>query len=77
MPFYDRDPAYKPHYARLLFQKSRIQTLTGDPSADLTLHTAFAIRVTIRGGVLGPNDKQFPEELSEADFDELVGIWER
>lgn len=64
--------AHNPQLARLLFQRSRIQTLTGDPSAKSTLHGAFALLKTIR-----PNEGRFAEELSEADFDELVGIWER
>ena len=72
MQLYASNPAYNPHLARLMFQRSRIQTLTGDSSAKSTLHRAFAIR-----GRIGANDDRFAEELSEADFDALVGIWER
>ena len=70
--FYASSAAYSPHLARVVFQLSRMQTQTGDPSAKSTLHNAFAIR----GRVL-PNGTRFAEELVEADFDELVGIWER
>ena len=70
--FYTSNAAYSPHLARLLFQLSRLQTQTGDPSAKSTLHNAFAIR-----GRITSNGNRFAEELVEADFDELVGIWER
>lgn len=74
MKIYTSDAAYTPHLARLLFQQSRIQTLTGDPNAKTTLHIAF----TTRGRLVSAwNDLRFAEDLSEADFDELIGIWER
>ena len=72
MEIYARNAAYNPHLARLLFQKSRIQALTGDRNAKSTLHSAFAVR-----GKGVANDNRFAEDLSEADFDELIGIWER
>ena len=72
MRLYADKAVYSPHLARLLFQRSRIQAQVGDPSAKSTLHSAFAILKRVR-----PNEGRFAEELSEADFDELVGIWER
>ena len=72
MDLYASNTAYSTHLARLVFQRSKIQTLTGDPGAKLTLHSAFAIRGRIRS-----SGNRFAEELSEMDFDELVGIWER
>lgn len=69
---YASSAAYSPHFARLLFQRSKIQALTGDPSAKPTLHSAFAIRRRIR-----PYDNRFAEELTETDFDDLIGIWEK
>lgn len=44
----------------------------GKPDANKFLHSAFAIR-----GGFCPDDKRCAEELSEADFDKFVGIWER
>ena len=70
--YYGSKPGYDPHFARLLFQRSRIQTLTAGPGAQSFLHDAFAIRVAMR-----PHDKRSAEEMTEADFDELVGLWER
>ncbi len=70
--FYASNAAYSPHLARLLFQVSRLQTQVGDPRTKSTLHNAFAIRSRITS-----NGNRFAEELVEADFDELVGIWER
>ena len=72
MQLYGSHAAYHPKLARLVFQRSRIKTLTGSPSAKLTLHSAFSIRRQIR-----PTGNRIAEEMTEADFDELVGIWER
>ena len=72
MQFYKSDTAYESHLARVIFQQSRIQAVFGYESANLTLHKAFKVR----GGVR-PNESRFAEELSEADFDDLVGMWER
>ena len=72
MQIYASDTAYSPHLARLVFQQSRIETLTGDRNAKSTLHSAFAIR-----GRTVANEDRFAEDLAEADFDELIGIWER
>lgn len=72
MQLYASSAIYTPQVGRLVFQRSRIQTLTGDPRAQSTLHGAFVIRRRIM-----PYDNQFAEELTEADFDKLVGIWER
>ena len=70
--YYGSKPNCDPHLARLLFQRSRIQTLTADSGAMSSLHDAFAIRAALR-----PDDKRSAEELTEADFDDLVGMWER
>lgn len=70
--FYGSENAYEPHLARLFFQRSKIETLTGSSGANSFLHTAVALR-----GRIKPEDKRSAEELSEADFDELVGIWEK
>ena len=72
MEFYTSDAAYSPHLARLLFQRSRIQTLNGIAGAKSTLHRAFVILSRISS-----NNNRFAEELTGADFDALVGIWER
>ena len=69
---YGSKPVSDAHLARLLFQRSRIQTLTARPGAKKNLHDAFMIRLILR-----PNDKRSAEELTEADFDELVELWER
>ena len=74
--FYAGDPAYEPHLARVLVQRSRIQTMTRDPAAMPTLHKAFAIRVAVRGG-MGPNEIWRAQDLAEWHFDELIAEGER
>ena len=70
--YYSRKPDCDPHLARLYFQESRIPTLTVGTGATRFLRRAFAIRAALR-----PDDKRCAEELTEADYDELVGVWER
>lgn len=70
--YYITKPDSDPHLARLYFQQSQIPTLTVGPGATSFLHRAFAIRAAMR-----PDDVRSAEELTEKDFDELVGMWER
>ena len=70
--FYSSDAAYDPHLARVVFQQSILQAMTGDKSTKSTAHAALAIRRRVI-----PEENRFAEDLSEADFDELVTIWER
>ena len=74
--FYKSDAAYIPHLARVVFQRSRVQHLTRDMGEMKTYFDAFALRAAIRGAIKA-EDKPYEDKLTEADFDELVGIWER
>ena len=70
--YYSGKPECEPHLARLFFQRSRILKLTDNSDMKVPLNRAFSIRRAIR-----PDDKRSADELTEADFDELVGLWER
>ena len=66
------NPGQESQLARVFFQQASLETLTrGSQAADMLDH-AFALSAPHR-----PDDGRAAEELTEADFDELIGLWER
>ena len=69
---YATSPAHISHLARLTFLQSVIQMLTNNPEWRTTAQKAFVIR-----GMIAWNGDRAPEEMSLADYDELVWVWDR